>query len=594
MITKTKKYLIPGLVCIFLLLMSNNHKIHSQILDSTIYWTDDAGAVPVCLGDTLNGTIYWMRTGTYNVGDEVDIIVDWGDGNTSSFLNLPIIPGSGYGYIDAVYPSHIYASNGSYTVIINSADNYLNSNADTSNYSVSNICGNLTTNVYLDNGDGILSWGDVSVPNVSLGLTSASTSYYASTNNYGYAQITNIDNSIPSYTLAIDPAWLSTSGTSVINPLSGNHTINILTSEYQSKNFLLDCDPGNYDGKASGSAWGFRSGFSTGRVVLFIENFDCSGTPVTGDISLDFDPLLNVYSSSLAGGAIASGNISWNNINLPLGNWIIELLFSVPAGTPAFTPLNFQVELNNTSSTDINPSNNIFSFVTQVRNSWDPNDKSTNVEHFIDVNTQEEIQYTIRFQNMGNDDAYDIHVVDTISNLLDLSTLKVVAQSHAGSYSVNPITREVIFNFPNINLVPQSTDELLSQGYIAYSIKENAGLPLNSEINNTAHIFFDGNAAVVTNTTSNVNIANVGMEDESPLSSVTVYPMPANTYVQIGGINLQDITGLKILDLNGKVIQIINANINASIQVSEIPNGLYLLEITSGTNSIVKKICIQH
>jgi hypothetical protein len=79
------------------------------------------------------------------------------------------------------------------------------------------------------------------------------------------------------------------------------------------------------------------------------------------------------------------------------------------------------------------------------------------------------------------------------------------------------------------------------------------------------------------------------------LSAVTVYPVPANMFVQISGVAPQDITGLKILDMSGKVVQIINTtNVSSNISVSEIPNGFYLLEITSGTNSVVRKICVQH
>lgn len=588
--------LTTGLI-LLLLICGTANKGYSQFLGLSTYWYNDSASTGnICINDSLQGYIYWSHTGTYIPGDNVDFSVDWGDGNTDSFLNMPITDAGGYGYAGPAFPSHLYAGTGSYSVIVSSVDNYLNAYSDTFNFNVSNFCGRVDVYVYLDNGDGVLGGGDIAAPGVDMQLTSGGPSYYGNTGTWGSVYLTNVDVNQPSYNLEVDPAWLASTGMTVVDPVAGNYTVTGVSGNTQYFNFLLDCGSSTFfDASVYGWGWGFRPAMHTGFADLYVSNASCNGTPATGDVSLDFDPLLTVYSSFPAGATVTAGNITWSGANLPLGFTYFMVYFDVPAGTPSGTPLAFLANVNPTSATDVYPADNTFAFNSEVRNSWDPNDKSTNVEHYIDGNVTEEIVYTVRFQNMGNADAINIHIDDTISNLLDLSTFKVVAQSHEGSYSIDPVTRKIVFNFPNINLVPQSVDEELSQGYIMYSIKENAGLPMNSDINNTAHIFFDSNPAVVTNTTSNVNIANVGIEGESPLSSVTVYPVPANTYVQIGGINPQDITGLKILDLNGKVVQIINTtNMNSNIQVSEIPNGFYLLEISSGTNSIVKKICVQH
>jgi hypothetical protein len=138
--------------------------------------------------------------------------------------------------------------------------------------------------------------------------------------------------------------------------------------------------------------------------------------------------------------------------------------------------------------------------------------------------------------------------------------------------------------------------ESLSQGYIMYAIKENAGLGLNSEIENTAHIFFDENAAVVTNTTSNVNVMNpAGIETSNPLNSMVVYPTPADHLVYISGVDVEDIITIKIYDLHGKIQQVLNAgNINSTIDVTTFANGIYLMEIQTNDHSVTRKICIQH
>lgn len=588
-----------GAMLILLLFGFGIKQGYSQFLGLSSYlYNDSIAGANHCLNDTVEGSIYWYQAGTYTPGDFVDFNVEWGDGANSSFPNTPIIIGAGYGYIDPVINfSHLYTVAGNYTIIVTSADNHSNTDADTFHLNVNNLCGNIYTTVYLDNGDAVYGVGDILMPGVDLQLTSAGPSYYGNTGAYGFSTISNIDINQPSYTLEVSPSWLTSTGMTLINPVGGSYNVTGVNATPQNFMFLLDCGVATYyDASIYGYGWGFRAGMSTGYATLYINNSSCNGGAAATDISLDFDPMLTVFSSSLAGATISAGNISWTGASIPFGPSSIQVFFTVPGGTPALTPLDFEANISSTSATDVNPSNNISIFHSEVRNSWDPNDKSTNLEQAIDVNAQEEIVYTIRFQNMGNDDAFNIHIKDTISSLLDLSTLKVISQSHAGSYSVDATTREVIFNFPNIYLVPQSMSESLSQGYIMYAIKENAGLGLNSEIENTAHIFFDENAAVVTNTASNVNVMNpAGIETSNPLNSMVVYPTPADHLVYISGVDVEDIITIKIYDLHGKIQQVLNAgNINSTIDVTTFANGIYLMEIQTNDHSVTRKICIQH
>ncbi len=593
---KTK--ITTGAMFILLLAsMAISKQSHAQFIGLFAYFNEDSiPGANICLSETIDGSISWNNNGIYLPGDNLDVNVDWGDGNTSPYLNIPIQSGGSNGYVSPFYVGHNYSTVGSYTVIVTSMDNYGFSSADTFQFNMSNLCGTVMTTAYLDDGDGVFDWQDLPMPGVDLNLTSGMVNYFSTTDAFGYGVMSNVDVNQPSYTLEVDPSWLSSTGMTTIAPISGNYSVSGLGSLPQQYQFLLDCGVSTYyDAAIWGTGWGFRAGLSDGYAAISITNASCNGSPATTDISLDFDPMLTVFSSTLPGGVITPGNISWTGVSVPFGQFNFRVYFTVPGGTPALTPLAFQADVTSTSATDVNPINNTYTFNSEVRNSWDPNDKSTNVPHLIDVNTQDEIVYTIRFQNMGNDDAYHISIKDTISTLLNLSSFRVVSQSHAGSYSINPSTREVIFSFPNIYLVPQSVDDQLSQGYIMYSIDENPGLALNSEIENTAHIFFDQNAAVVTNTTSNINVMNPSGIDESPLGSMVIYPSPADHFIFMNGIELETITAVKIFDLNGKVVEVLNNAANMyPISVKHIPNGLYLLQVDAGENSITKKICVQH
>ncbi|MBS1651772.1 MAG: T9SS type A sorting domain-containing protein [Bacteroidetes bacterium] len=75
--------------------------------------------------------------------------------------------------------------------------------------------------------------------------------------------------------------------------------------------------------------------------------------------------------------------------------------------------------------------------------------------------------------------------------------------------------------------------------------------------------------------------------NESTLTdnSTIIYPNPAKGIVNI---NLPYLSECLFYDITGTLIKISNT-INSSIDISEIPNGIYFLEITLSNGSKVKK-----
>jgi hypothetical protein len=110
----------------------------------------------------------------------------------------------------------------------------------------------------------------------------------------------------------------------------------------------------------------------------------------------------------------------------------------------------------------------------------------------------------IRFQNTGTDVAYKVVVVDTLSEHLDISTLRVGAVSHPYTMQVSGKGRPVLtFTFKDINLPDSTADEPRSHGRIQFTIRPKADLPEKTRVENFADIFFDYNEPVRTNTTVN-------------------------------------------------------------------------------------------
>ena len=167
--------------------------------------------------------------------------------------------------------------------------------------------------------------------------------------------------------------------------------------------------------------------------------------------------------------------------------------------------------------------------------SFDPNDKLAlpkgfGEEHLIEKNTV--LNYMIRFQNTGTDTAYKVVLVDSLTALLNPQTLRLGAASHAYDFDLLPgnILR---ITFDNINLPHQAVDEDGSQGFVQFAIQQTPDLADGSRIENSAAIYFDFNAPVITNTTLHTVgshfVASVSTDEVSAaLPTLYVYPNPGS------------------------------------------------------------------
>ncbi len=160
-----------------------------------------------------------------------------------------------------------------------------------------------------------------------------------------------------------------------------------------------------------------------------------------------------------------------------------------------------------------------------ITDSFDPNDKlvlpaGVTAEHYTAFG--QELEYTVRFQNTGNDYAYRVVVADTLSGQLDLSTLRVAGASHPYRFTVSGKGRPVLtFTFEDINLPDSTRDQAGSNGLVKFTIKPLKDLPEKTRIENFADIFFDYNPPVRTNTTLNT-LYDLPLETGSDALPVTV------------------------------------------------------------------------
>ncbi len=142
-------------------------------------------------------------------------------------------------------------------------------------------------------------------------------------------------------------------------------------------------------------------------------------------------------------------------------------------------------------------------YCDQVTGSYDPNDKrgfplGWKAAHLIEPG--QDIDYQIRFQNTGSDTAFLVIVRDPLPENLDVNSVRPGPASHQYTYTVeqNGVLK---FTFSNILLPDSTTNEAGSHGFVQFSVRPKADLPLGTVLENSAAIYFDFNDPVITNTT---------------------------------------------------------------------------------------------
>ena len=211
-------------------------------------------------------------------------------------------------------------------------------------------------------------------------------------------------------------------------------------------------------------------------------------------------------------------------------------------------------------------------FCPIVTGSFDPNDKTAypnglTEEHIIPSNT--ELQYTIRFQNTGNDTAFRVVLLDTLSNLLDPSTLVTGASSHPYTWDLSE--RGILaFNFYDIELPDSLTNPAGSQGYVTFTIDQQRNLPSGTIIENTAAIYFDFNEPIITNTTFHkisdfFDLVTGTVKTATPEIIVNLFPNPMKegAWLNLEGADLStEPIKVTLFDVTGRIVYTVNGNDN--------------------------------
>jgi uncharacterized repeat protein (TIGR01451 family) len=226
-----------------------------------------------------------------------------------------------------------------------------------------------------------------------------------------------------------------------------------------------------------------------------------------------------------------------------------------------------------TNSLESDTLNNHLFYCYEVVNSYDPNNKEV---YPLDVlpGFNDWLTYTIHFQNTGSAPAINIQLQDSIDANLDEQTFEVINYSHYNETSLQ--NHVASFKFPNIFLPDSLTNPLGSQGFIQYKIRPKSNLPAGTQIKNTAYIYFDYNAPIITNTTQNnfqtvVSTINTTSEEQP----FVLFPNPST-----GIFMFKENKNIKTVEVFNMMGELILSQGNAKqINLQAFPKGIYVARI---------------
>ena len=431
---------------------------------------------------------------------------------------------------------------------------------------------------------------DIAIPNTILWFEPIN--YYTFTNQYGFYSI-----ALPygEYTISeggypfIEPSCIT------IQPLV------LTTSDSEGQVFFdIANDPFLFasDLAVSSSSTIARPGFETQQNIS-IHNFSFSDI-YNSEISLHFNSIL-IYQNTfdLQPESVSSDSINWVIPHLgPFETIDIHVRFSVIDDVNLLDDTLFYSINSNLSGglDDYILENNYSQNYRIIQGSFDPNFvEINNVPNQAEIYLEDSsLTYTIHFQNTGTDTAFNVVVVDTIPEELDLLSFVTGSSSHPYTYEIEA-GRKLKFTFNNIFLPDSNINEAMSHAFVSFSIRQNETNQVGDFITNKADIYFDFNDAITTELLETEIVDNnVSIEIKNKVSNIHIFPNPAKSTISISFTEQQSGT-VQIFNLSGQVVlqQSFKNSIKDNINIETLNNGAYLVKIQTLNNTRIEKLIIE-
>jgi len=324
-----------------------------------------------------------------------------------------------------------------------------------------------------------------------------------------------------------------------------------------------------------------RPGFNAAYRIIYKNT---GTTTLSGTIALSYlEDVLDFEYSDIVPQSENEGSLQFAFEDLrPFEDNYIFITFNVnsPIETPA---VNINDVLDFTAAiafegADETPLNNIYTFNQTVVGSFDPNDKTCVEGTTITPDmVGGYVTYMIRFENTGTYMAENIVVKDMIDTTkFDVSTLMPLQSSHP--YITRVTGNKAEFFFENIMLPGTPSED--RHGFVAFKIKTLPTLSLNDSFSNTAEIYFDYNAPIVTNEAETTVALPLSNPDFDFKNFIALYPNPTGNTLNLDVKESLSVKNIAVYNMLGQqLISIVNAGNKLAIDVAGLAAGSYIIKV---------------
>jgi|GEM_PF-3107000 len=441
-----------------------------------------------------------------------------------------------------------------------------------------------------NNADGLMDLGEVGVPNVILALNGGP--YVTSSNNSGEynmftasgSQSVSIPN-VPLYHTLTTPAVQNFNFVGMGNI----DTFNLfgLSPVPNMDDLKIDIMP--------------ISAPKAGYVLTYLITYTNQGTTSQNAIvTLQADALLTYLGTTPVATNVSGQTITWDlGVLAPQENGTLFAQFNIPSNLIIGDILQSTASIS-TALNDQTPNNNSQLSSAAVTGPYDPNYKEVNIDTLYDVVSSDYLEYIIHFQNIGNDTAYNVIILDTLSSYLDLTSMEILSKSHP-MLNFNITNGNVAeFRFNNIMLPDSLTDPIGSNGFVKFRVKYVSTVPLFTSIENFADIYFDYNEAIRTDTARTYfTTVTADVSEIVQVQNLKVYPNPTSNELNFIFNKLDNSSAsVKVYSLAGTVLsqQLFDQNtteIKSLVQLGNYANGIYFIEFFDGKHTQQVKVIKQ-
>lgn len=360
---------------------------------------------------------------------------------------------------------------------------------------------------YDTNLNGTFDSGETGFPNIQVTRDGSISSLTSGSGNYSFT-VDTLD-----HTLSINtpPGWsISTDSLSYLVHFNGGFMI--------PNAFDFGLSPDSLFPQSSIHAYGGSSIRCDSTTTLSVSITSYGSEVSSAQMSYALDSLLTVNSLNFTPDSIVGQTIYWSvdSIWINQSSQSFSIVVNTPGASFAGTTVNNEIQ-----GTFFDNSGTLYQTLTDqtyqtIRCSYDPNDKQVEPVGVIEgtnfIPLGQNHSYRIRFQNTGNDTAYNIRIADNLTSYLDPATIQIIDASHP--YTTTVTSNLIQFHFNNINLPASSQNFDESQGFIEFTVNQHDSshsvfnyfynYPLgNVYVTNKANIYFDYNAPIETNNVIN-------------------------------------------------------------------------------------------